>query len=189
MHHYFDYTEAHSSWLLCCNTLRLLAEAGHPSDNVLNGLYAMRQQLIQSKYPNLSEALVDYHEWPKSNFRRIEGQLPTTRSNTTQDQTPEIDAEETPIAQDCGSTHLQQQSLSLPAGQEQDSSGFQAGPGVENSSDPSTQPFIDFMMQDTDLMALGYFDQSWLGSPHVDPDVGFDRPMPMSVDFEHDAAL
>jgi hypothetical protein len=30
--------------------LRLLAEAGHSVDNVLNGLYAMRQQLIQSKF-------------------------------------------------------------------------------------------------------------------------------------------
>jgi hypothetical protein len=50
MYEYFDYLEAHNSWLLCCDALRLLAEAGHPVDNVLNGLHAMRQQLIRSKF-------------------------------------------------------------------------------------------------------------------------------------------
>ena len=50
MYEYFDYLEAHNSWNLCCDALQLLAEAGYPVDNVLNGLYAMREQLIRSKF-------------------------------------------------------------------------------------------------------------------------------------------
>lgn len=144
----------------------------------------MRQQLVQSKSSNLSHALVT-----ASNFRHDKGQVPTTRSNTTQDQTPEIDTEETPTTQDYGASHLQQQSVNIPASQEQYVPNSQAGSGVDFSSDPTMQPFIDFMMQDTDLMALGFFDESWLGVQTGEGNFGVDAPMPMSVGFEQGTVL
>ncbi|KAN0122781.1 Fungal specific transcription factor domain containing protein [Hyaloscypha variabilis] len=160
MRQYFNYSEAHDSWLLCCDALRLLAEAGHSVDNVLNGLYAMRQQLIQS-------------------------QVPTTGSNTTQDQTPEIDAEEaSSTIRVSGPSQLLQQSLNLPTTQEPSVSDFPAVVGIENTSGSMNQPFIDFMMQDMNPTPFGLFDESWLVLQNGDGSLGFDAPTQVFVGLE-----
>jgi len=165
MHQYFDYSEAHNSWLLCCDALRLLAEARHPVDNVLNGLNAMRQQLIRS-------------------------QVPTTRSNTIQDQTLEIDAEEgLSTIQVSGSSQLLQQSLNIPTTQEPSVSDFPAVSGIENTSDSMNQLFIDFMMQDMNALPFGLFDESWLGLQNSDSSLGFDAPSHMSIGLEPPSLL
>jgi len=78
----------------------------------------MRQQLVQSKSSNLQKTPVDHLERPSSNCPSIEGQVPTTRSNTTQDRTPDIDTEEVSVAHDYGPSHFQQQSSNLPEAEE-----------------------------------------------------------------------